>query len=179
APPTALRAGADPQVTVEVDRQIRKTRTSLAAGCHDCGRGYTIDQGREPMRSRTSSMRLTGISNLAVTAPIKAGFIDGFETITYLDRLNRLLTALNASRTAIRESSLLPPPFPDSIGRFDIIRSFRYAVIPPEGEGPRDPINSLAPPGTSRLSLNVTFDAGWEPYMRVIYRDIGTLLDAL
>src|SRR5262249_8645869 len=89
------------------------------------------------------------------------------------------LTALNASRTAIRESSLLPPPFPDSIGRFDIIRSFRYAVIPPEGEGPRDPINSLAPPGTSRLSLNVTFDAGWEPSMRVIYRDIGTLLDAL
>lgn len=131
------------------------------------------------MRSRTSSARLTGISNLAVTARVKAGFVEGFETITYLDRLNKLLSALNVARVAARESALVKPAFPDAIGRFDIIRSFRYAVIPPEGEGPRDPPLGRKLPGVSRLSLNVTFDAGWEPYMRVIYRDIGTLLDAL
>jgi Dyp-type peroxidase family len=131
------------------------------------------------MRSRTRSTRLGGVSNLAVTAPVKPGFVVGFETITYVDRLGRLLNALNAARVALREASLLKPPFPDSIGHFDILRNFRYTIIPPEGEGPRDPVAALKAPGTSRLSLNVTFDAGWEPYMRVIYRDIGTLLDAL
>ena len=129
-------------------------------------------------RSRTSSTRLTGISNLAVTAPIKPGFVKGFETITYVDRLGKLLGALNQARVTAREAWMLEAPFPDSVGRFDIIQSFRYAIIPPEGEGPLDPIK-LRRPGISRLSLNVTFDAGWEPYMRVIYRDIGTLLDAL
>jgi Dyp-type peroxidase family len=130
-------------------------------------------------RSRTSSTRLTGISNLAVTAPIKPGFVKGFETITYVDRLGKLLNALNQARVTARESWLQKPPFPDSVARFDIIQNFRYAIIPPAGEGPLDPVTALKNPGQSRLSLNVTFDAGWEPYMRVIYRDIGTLLDAL
>ena len=58
---------------------------------------------------------------------------------------------------------------PDPIGRFGIISHFRYALVPPDLVGAK----------RWHLSLNVTFDGGWEPYMRVIYRDIGPLLDAL
>jgi Dyp-type peroxidase family len=121
------------------------------------------------MRANVTSIELGGVTNLAVLAPVKAGFVAGFETITYLDRLRRLLRAMHASRQNQRESELRPPTFPDSIGRFGIIRSFRYAIVPPRP----------AAPGLWQMSLNVSFDGGWEPYMRVIYRDIGTLLDAL
>ena len=130
------------------------------------------------MRPNITGAQLGGITNLAVLAPIKPGFVEGFETITYVERLRRLLAALNASRLAAREASLTKPAFPDSIGRFGIIHGFRYAIVPPGKDGP-DTTAALMNPGTHRLSLNVTFDGGWEPYMRVIYRDIGTLLDAL
>jgi Dyp-type peroxidase family len=126
------------------------------------------------MRANVRSIELGGVANLAVLAPIKAGFVPGFETITYLDRLRRLLKAMHAARQNVRESELHKPVFPDPIGRSGIIHSFRYAIVPPY------PLTAGADePGTSRLSLNVSFDGGWEPYMRVIYRDIGTLLDAL
>ena len=121
------------------------------------------------MRKNVHSIELGGVTNLAVLAPIKPGFVPGFETITYLERLRRLLNALHAARQNVRESEVRRPVFADAIGRAGIIRDFRYAIVPPDtGE-----------PGTSRLSLNVSFDGGWEPYMRVIYRDIGALLDAL
>ena len=126
------------------------------------------------MRANVRSIELGGVVNLAVLAPIKSGFVAGFETITYLDRLQRLLKALQAARQNLRESELRKPVFPDSVGRLGIIHSFRYAIVPPD-----PPTLGTGEPGTSRLSLNVSFDGGWEPYMRVIYRDIGTLLDAL
>ena len=120
------------------------------------------------MRSKVRGGELGGKTNLAVLAPIKPGFIEGFETMTYVERLHRLLDAFNEARQNLREATLFKPPFPDSVGRFGIIQSFRYVIVPPEKSG-----------GVYRLSLNVTFDGGWEPYMRVIYRDIGFLLDAL
>ena len=126
------------------------------------------------MRAKVRSIELGGVVNLAVLAPIKGGFVPGFETITYLERLKRLLDALQAARQNLRESELRKPVFPDSVGRLGIIHNFRYAIVPPE-----PPLAGARQLGTSRLSLNVSFDGGWEPYMRVIYRDIGTLLDAL
>lgn len=123
---------------------------------------------------RPRSLALGGVTNLSVLAPVKRGFVDGFEPITYQRRLERLLVALQAARQNVRESELRAPVFPDSVGRFGIIRSFRYAIVPPERTG-----RAGDPEAPSLLSLNVSFDGGWEPYMRVIYRDIGTLLDAL
>ncbi len=120
------------------------------------------------------STGLGGITNLAVLAPIKPGMVIGFEPISYLKRLRKVLDGLQSSRQNVRESELRPPFFPDAVGRFGIIHHFRYAIVPPEPEQPTQPEN-----GTWRLSLNVTFDGGWEPYMRVIYRDLGTLLDLL
>ncbi len=121
------------------------------------------------------SIGLAGITNLSVLAPIKSGLAPGFEPISYLERLRKVLDALQSARQNLRESELRPAVFPDTIGRFGIIHHFRYAIIPPLPGADRKPID-----GTLwHLSLNVTFDGGWEPYMRVIYRDIGPLLDLL
>jgi Dyp-type peroxidase family len=113
---------------------------------------------------------LAGTTNLALLAPVREGVLAaGFEPISHLERLRRLLDAMHASRRNARESELLGSPFPDPIGRFGIISSFRYALVPP----------GMVDSTRWHLSLNVSFDGGWEPYMRVIYRDIGALLDAL
>jgi Dyp-type peroxidase family len=133
------------------------------------------------MRANILSTQLGGIANLALLAPVKPGFIEGFETVTYARRLETLLKTLNAIRLASRESSLTKSPFPDAVGRFGILQSFRYAIVPPEigSLGEPKPASGTPSAGLYRLSLNVTFDGGWETYMRVIYRDLGTLLDAI
>ena len=133
------------------------------------------------MRPNMLSTQLGGIANLALLAEIRPGFVEGFETVTHARRLEVLLRTLNAIRLASRESAMAKSPFPDSVGRFGILHSFRYAVVPPEAVAV-DTSNGTATapsPGAHRLSLNVTFDGGWEPYIRVIYRDLGTLLDAI
>ena len=122
------------------------------------------------MRSNERGGSLAGATNLALMAPVREGILaPGFEPISYLERLHRLLDAMHASRRNARESEMLRSVFPDAIGRFGIISGFRYALMPPSEAGVQ----------RWHLSLNVTFDGGWEPYMRVIYRDIGPLLDAL
>ena len=121
------------------------------------------------MRANVHSIGLAGTTNLSLLAPVREGLAPGFEPISYLERLRRLLSAMHASRRNARESELRGSVFPDPIGRFGIIGHFRYALVPP----------SLAGASRWHLSLNVGFDGGWEPYMRVIYRDIGPLLDAL
>jgi len=132
------------------------------------------------MRPKMSSTQLGGIANLALLAPVRPGFVEGFETVTYARRLELLLKTLNAIRLASREASLATNPFPDSVGRFGILHSFRYAIVPPDigSRGVPDAANDPSP-GLYRLSLNVAFDGGWETYMRVIYSDLGSLLDAI
>jgi len=130
-------------------------------------------------RPDTKSTELGGIANLALMAPVKRGFIPGADTVSYARRLELLFKTLNAIRLGSRESSRYPSPFPDALGRFGILHSFRYALIPPEigsdGEAKDDPSKV----GVYRVYLNVTFDGGWEPYLRVIYRDLGPLLDTI
>lgn len=123
------------------------------------------------MRSTVKGQSLAGVTNLALMAPVHERMVPGEESIAYLERLQRLLDALHASRRNQRESELDEPVFPDSIGRFDIIQQFRYAIW----TSPADAAGRV----TRHLTLNVSYDGGWEPYMRVIQRDIGALLDAL
>jgi Dyp-type peroxidase family len=121
------------------------------------------------MRSNVRGSGLAGTTNLALVAAVREGLAPAFEPVSYLERLRRLLNAMHASRRNARESELRGSVFPDPIGRFGIISHFRYALVPP----------GLVGATRWNLSLNVAFDGGWEPYMRVIYRDIGPLLDAL
>ncbi|MBC7991648.1 MAG: Dyp-type peroxidase [Rhizobacter sp.] len=133
------------------------------------------------MTTTKMSTQLAGIANLALLAPIKPGFVEGYETLTYAKRLESLLKTLDAIRHATREAALEPSLFPDAVGRVGLLHSFRYAIVPPDvgsaGEIPPEPGDPR--PGIYRLSLNVTFDGGWEPYMRVIYGPLGPLLDAI
>ncbi|MBV8503009.1 MAG: Dyp-type peroxidase [Paucibacter sp.] len=113
--------------------------------------------------------QLGGITDLTLLTPIRAGLVEAPESITYVQRLRTVLGTINAMRQASRESSNPPSPFTDVVTRFRIVHSFRWAVIdPPPGSG--EP---------ARLLLNVCFDGGWEPYMRVIWRDLGTTLDLI
>ena len=118
------------------------------------------------MRAPVRSIQLGSSTNLAVLAPVKPGFVDAQETVTYVERLQRLLDALHASRRNLREAELLEPAFPDTIGRFGVIQNFRYAIWPA-----LQALEDLDDPGPFQLSLNVSFDGGWEPYMRVIKDD--------
>ena len=114
--------------------------------------------------------QLQGITDLTLTAPVKGGFVPGaFDTELHVERLRRLLTVLGAVREAAREAALQPSPFPDSVGRFQGIHFFRFAIVEPDA-GSDEP---------HRLFLNVTFDGGWEPYMRIIWGPLGTLLDLI
>ena len=133
------------------------------------------------MRPDIKSTALGGIANLALVAPVRPGFIPGADTFTYSRRLEVLLKVLMAIRVGARESSRHANPIPDAVGRLGILQSFRYALIPPRvgsrGEDPLPP--GVLDAGVYRLYLNVVFDGGWEPYMRVIYRDLGYLLDTI
>ncbi|MEJ8835399.1 Dyp-type peroxidase [Ramlibacter sp. AN1133] len=119
-------------------------------------------------RPRRRATGLRGVTNLAVLAPVREGLVKSFEPISYVERLRKVLDALQSARQNLRESELLPSFFVDTVARLDIIHHFRYALVKPQAAG-----------SPWQLSLNVTFDGGWEPYMRVIYRDIGPLLDLL
>lgn len=66
-----------------------------------------------------------GLTSLSVLTPIKADMVIGFEPISYLKRLRKVLDALQAARQNVRESELRPPFFPAAIGRFGIIHHFR------------------------------------------------------
>lgn len=114
--------------------------------------------------------QLQGITDLTVLARVRTGFVPGaFNTVTYAHRLNTVLRVLNGVRQASREAALQRSPFADSIGRFRAIHFFRFAVVPSLEESA----------GPHQLLLNVTFDGGWEPYMRIIWGPLGKLLDLI
>src|SRR5882724_642364 len=100
------------------------------------------------MRANVRGSGLAGTTNLALLGKVRDGLAPGFEPVSYLERLRRLLDAMHSSRRNARESELRGSVFPDPIGRFGMISQFRYALVPPEHLG------------TTRwhLSLNVGFD---------------------
>lgn len=53
---------------------------------------------------------------------IKPGFADVQETVTCVARLKCLLDALHASRQNMRDAELVELAFPDTSGRFGVIR---------------------------------------------------------
>ena len=108
--------------------------------------------------------QLQGITDLTLLAEIRPGLIEGiFDSRSYAWRLRQVLTLLDAARRANREADELPNPFADHVGRLRGVHFFRFAVLP----------------DNKRLFLNVTFDGGWEPYMRLIWGPLGTLLDLI
>lgn len=105
---------------------------------------------------------LQGSSDLTLVAPVKRGLVDLLDTRTYESRLRAVLDTLNTLRKTSREHSLVRP-FSDSTDRIRTITDLRMAILD-DGR---------------TLMLSVTFDRPWEPYLRIIWRDVGTLLDLI
>jgi Dyp-type peroxidase family len=151
----------------------------LASGHHPSDARTTLREAS--MSLVKASTQLAGVADLALIASVKPGVVPGAEGFTYARRLELLLRTVGAIRRASREVPLFDSPLPDSVGRFGLLHAFRYALVPPDigsqGEAPHPP--GEMHPGVYRLFLSVTFDGGWEPYLRVIYRDLGPLLDTI
>jgi hypothetical protein len=122
-----------------------------------------------PLKPLDAPVQLAGVADLTVLTPMRRGLIPGvWDTLTWSERLARVLALLDALRRLGREASPAESPFFDLVGRWQIVHFFRFAAVPAERSG-----------GVPQILLNVTFDGVWEPYMRVIWGPLGPLLDLI
>ncbi|MDN3918907.1 Dyp-type peroxidase [Roseateles violae] len=121
------------------------------------------------MSANRFDTQLQGITDLTLITPIRNGFVTAPDTISHVGRLRAVLKTLNGLRLGAREASNPRGPYTDVVSRFRIVHSFRWVIIEPK-------------PGSAeqhKLLLNVCFDGGWEPYMRVIWDQLGSMLDLI
>lgn len=116
-----------------------------------------------------NTLHLQGISDLTLVAPIKAGRISALDTRSYETRARAVLDTLHLLRTASREQALLRP-ISDSTDRIRTISALRIAILDANPPGPN---------ARKNLMLSVSFDQPWTAYLRVIWREVGTLLDMI
>lgn len=103
-----------------------------------------------------------GTSDLTLLAPLKPGFVDSFESVSYKTRTKKVLDTLHRTRANSHEykwARLIS----DSVERVGTIHSVRVAVLEPE----------------NKVLLAVTFDGSRESYIRVLWDKVGTLLDLI
>lgn len=141
------------------------------------------------MGREITSKNIDGITDLVVVAPIREGFIDAYENVTYATRLQIVAEALNRVRVAAREHEDITP-FSDVTERILTLLDFRIGVIDKDLFGiPTDRAptgNDVGEPNEAPLLvtrrflyLTATFDGAWEPYMRLIWKPLGPFLDLL
>ncbi len=116
------------------------------------------------MALEITSRNIEGIADLVVRAPIKQGFIDAFQNVTYETRLRLATQAFYELRRAAREHEMIKP-FADVAERIQSLLAFRIGIL------------DTRP--TRSLILAATFDRAWEPYIRLIWNPLGTFLDVL
>lgn len=111
------------------------------------------------MLPEKTSKHVGTATELACLLQIKPGFLPTLDTRTYATRLRVVFKVLQTLRSASREIRTLKPVV-DIVDAARTVHSFSWAII-----------------AERQLLLNVTFDGPWEPYIRVIWRDLGPLLD--
>ena len=132
------------------------------------------------MKSDITSKTIDGITDLVVWAPIKEGFIDAFENITYESRLRIVAEALHNVRQSAREHSLISP-FADTAERILSLLDFRIGVVDRDLHeiSMLDESNKGIVKPRKYMYLVATFDGPWEPYMRLIWEPLGDFLDLI
>lgn len=133
------------------------------------------------MAREITSKNIDGITDLVVIAPIKDGFINAYENVTYATRLRIVAEALNRIRVSAREHESTVP-FSDTTERILTLLDFRVGVLDQDLfqlEAPADNPKSHTLKSTRYLYLTATFDGAWEPYMRLIWKPLGSFLDLL
>ncbi|PZQ73996.1 MAG: hypothetical protein DI563_13440 [Variovorax paradoxus] len=118
-----------------------------------------------PTLAPATSRTLRGITDLTLAAPLKRGLVVAPDARSHETRLTLLLRSLNTLRYASLEIDPASA-IPDMIDRVRALQSFRLALT--------DGFD-----GSRQLLLAVSFDGGWEPYMRRVWRDLGPLLDVI
>lgn len=118
-------------------------------------------QRQDKEKTEVTSKSLAGPSELLLVMPIRQGFVDCLDTRTYKSRLKSTAKVFTDLRAASRESRLMQP-FSDIVDRIRTIYSVHIAVLEPD-----------------KVLLAVSFDQPWEPYIRVVWRSLGPLLDPI
>lgn len=140
------------------------------------------------MAHEITSKNIDGITDLVVVAPIKEGFIEAYENITFATRLKLVAEALNRVRVTAREHERITP-FSDVTERILTLLDFRVGVIDKDvfslrvadadaGKGLGEE-RTMEMKSRRYLYLTATFDGAWEPYMRLIWDPLGPFLDLL
>jgi len=142
-------------MVVEATRQ-----PAFKTHCEWLQRYWVRRELRVPVPPEFTSRHIQGATELTCLLPIKKRFADVFETHTYTTRLRILLRSLHSLRLASRES-VPERMFPDVVDAIRAIHSFRLSII------------------GDKLMLAVDFDRPWEPYMRIVWRGLGELLDLI
>ncbi|HEY0013159.1 MAG TPA: hypothetical protein VGB79_09950 [Allosphingosinicella sp.] len=114
------------------------------------------------MARLVSSKHVENVSDLTLAAPIRLGFVDAIDNVTYESRLRLVMEAMFRVRSTAREYARIKP-FVESAERIQSLLDFRLAVL--DGFPQK------------KLLLSVAFDRPFEPYMRLVWDPLGPLLD--
>jgi Dyp-type peroxidase family len=106
------------------------------------------------------SKSLAGSSELCMIMPIRAGFTPGLATRTYKSRLRSFAKLFSDLRVLTRESRL-EKPFSDIVERLQTIHGVTISILDDE------------------LLLAVHFDRPWEPYIRLVWGQLGDIFDLI
>lgn len=127
------------------------------------------------MGREVASKTLDGINDIVIVAPIREGLIEAYEQVTYATRLRIISEALNDIRATAREYEN-DVAFADASERILSLLDFRAGII---DNGLLQYDSRLGLTARRYFYLNPTFDGVWEPYMRLIWKPLGPLLDLL
>ncbi|MEM8767374.1 MAG: Dyp-type peroxidase, partial [Pseudomonadota bacterium] len=112
------------------------------------------------MPKLVSSKSLAGPSEICMLMPIRQGFTPGLATRTYESRLRSFTKLFSDLRAVTRESRRLKP-FSDIVDRLRTILGVTISIV------------------DGQLLLVVHFDRPWEPYIRLVWRDLGHVFDLI
>ena len=140
---------------------------------------YAVRPQRRTPDTNVTSKNIDGISDLVVWAPIREGFIDAFNNVTYESRLRLVGEGLHSLRKAAREHEKIEP-YADTAKRIISLLDFRIGVVDRDLIGAEENTGDGSPRSfrpRKYMYLVATFDGPLEPYMRLIYDPLGTFLD--
>jgi deferrochelatase/peroxidase EfeB len=137
-----------PEVTEEIMKCAQWMREHWMAGVTD-----------GPILPEVTSKHVGTATELTCLMPIRAGFLPVLDTCTYASRLRTVFQILQQLRVASREILAIKPVL-DIVDAAGTVHAFSWTIVEER-----------------QLLLSVTFDRPWEPYIRIIWRNLGPLLD--
>jgi Dyp-type peroxidase family len=114
---------------------------------------------RRPRAKEKTSKHILTTTELTCRVPIRDGFVGVLDTRSFATRLRIVMRVLHALREKSREAHDIKMVV-DIVDAIRSIHSFQFAIL-----------------DDRQLLLAVTFAGAWEPYLRIIWRRLGALID--